>query len=228
MLRNRAEAGRLLGAALAGYANRDEVILLALPRGGVPVAFEAAALLSAPLDVFVVRKLGAPRQRELALGAIAGGGVRVLNRELIEKLKLGPERIERIDAKERRELERRELAYRRGRPPPKLAGKIVILIDDGLATGSTMLAAVEAVRAEHPVRVVVAVPVADAEMLALLRGRADQAVCLLTPHPMRAVGSWYENFEQTTDEEVRELLERARQLPGRGRQAEHARRRADG
>jgi erythromycin esterase-like protein/predicted phosphoribosyltransferase len=208
--RDRADAGRLLAQQLRQYAHRDDVVVLALPRGGVPVAYEIARALDAPLDVFVVRKLGVPGHEELAMGAIATGGMRVLNKQLIESLGIRAEWIEAIDAKERRELERRERAYRGDRPPPELAGRTVILVDDGLATGSTMLAAVWAVRQEEPGRIVVAAPVADPDVCEALRREADEVVCLLTPQPLQAVGAWYEDFSQTSDEEVHELLERAR------------------
>ncbi|MCW3065267.1 MAG: Erythromycin esterase [Solirubrobacterales bacterium] len=211
--RNRTDAGRLLAERLRGYGARNDVVVLGLPRGGVPVAFEIARALDAPLDVFLVRKLGLPGHEELALGAIATGGTRILNKELIESLDIPPEWIEAIDAKERRELERRERAYRANRPPPDLSGKTVVLVDDGLATGSTMLAAVEAVRAEEPARIVVAVPVADPEVCAALREVADEAVCLRTPESLGAVGRWYEDFSQTTDDEVRDLLAVARRPP---------------
>jgi erythromycin esterase-like protein/predicted phosphoribosyltransferase len=211
--KDRAEAGRLLADRLREYAGRDDVVVLALPRGGVPVAFEVARELDAPLDVFVVRKLGVPGREELALGAIATGGTRVLKRPLIQALGIPPDTIEAIDARERRELERRERAYRGEQPPPDVAGRTVILVDDGLATGSTMLAAVEAVRQDDPARVVVAVPVADPEVCTLLGTAADDAVCLITPQPLRAVGEWYEDFSQTTDDEVRALLARARRPP---------------
>jgi len=211
-LRDRAAAGRLLAERLRDYAGRDDLIVLALPRGGVPVAYEIARALGAPMDVFVVRKLGVPGHEELALGAIATGGTRLLNKALVESLGLPAEWLEAIDAKERRELERRERAYRGERPPPDLAGRTVILVDDGMATGSTMLAAVHAVRREGPARVVVAVPVADPDVCERLRPEADHVVCALTPKPLNAVGVWYENFSQTSDEEVRELLAKA-QLP---------------
>jgi putative phosphoribosyl transferase len=208
--RDRAEAGRVLAERLRRYAGRDDVVVLGLPRGGVPVAYEVARELGAPLDVFMVRKLGVPGHEELALGAIATGGIRVLNQELVKQLRLPPAAIEAIEARERRELERRERAYRGDRPPPDLTGRTVILVDDGLATGSTMLAAVQAVRQDNPARVVVAVPVADPDVCASLQEVADEAVCAITPQPMRAVGMWYEDFSQTTDDEVRELLARAR------------------
>jgi erythromycin esterase-like protein/predicted phosphoribosyltransferase len=208
-LRDRAAAGRLLAERLGEYAGREDVIVLALPRGGVPVAYEVARALDVPMDVFVVRKLGVPGHEELAIGAIASGGTRVLNEPLVESLGLPAEWLEAIDAKERRELERRERAYRGDRPPPDLTGRTVILVDDGLATGSTMLAAVHAVRKDAPARVVVAVPVADAAVCDSLRSEADDVVCALTPMPLQAVGVWYEDFSQTSDDEVRELLARA-------------------
>jgi erythromycin esterase-like protein/predicted phosphoribosyltransferase len=211
--RNRAEAGRLLAAQLSPYQGRDGTVVLALPRGGIPVAFEVAQALRAPLDVFVVRKLGVPGHEELALGAIATGGERVLNKALLEQISIPAEWIEAIDAKERRELERRERAYRGEWPPPDLANHTVILVDDGLATGSTMSAAVQAVRLDDPTRIVVAVPVADPDVLAALREEVDEAVCLLTPRPLDSVGTWYEDFSQTSDEEVRTLLARAGRPP---------------
>jgi erythromycin esterase-like protein/predicted phosphoribosyltransferase len=211
--RNRAEAGRLLAERLRDYAGREDVVVLGLPRGGVPVAFEIARALDAPLDVFLVRKLGVPGHEEVALGAIATGGVRVLNKQLIESLDIPPEWIEAIDAKERRELERRERVYRGDRPPPDIAGKTVILVDDGLATGSTMLAAANAIREDDPARLVVAVPVADPDVCAGLRSVADEVVCLSTPQPLQAVGVWYGDFSQTTDDEVRDLLALARRPP---------------
>ena len=210
---DRAHAGRLLAERLRAYAGRDDVVVLGLPRGGVPVAYEIARALAAPLDVFLVRKLGVPGREEYALGAIATGGVRVLNRQLIESIGLPAEWLEAIDAKERRELDRRERAYRGDRPPPDLAGETVILVDDGLATGSTMLAAARAVRADDPARVVVAVPVGDPGVCEGLRSVADEVVCLLTPRPLGAVGLWYEDFGQTADGEVRNLLEQARRPP---------------
>jgi erythromycin esterase-like protein/predicted phosphoribosyltransferase len=207
---NRTEAGRLLAELLRRYAGRDDVMVLALPRGGVPVAFEVARALDAPLDVFLVRKLGVPGHQELALGAIATGGTRVVNRQLIESLGLPSEAVEAVAARELQELQRRERAYRGDRPPPDLSGRTVILVDDGLATGSTMLAAIHAVRRDEPARVVVAVPVAAPEVCDALRAEADEAICLFTPTPFRAVGVWYEDFTQVTDEEVRDLLQRAR------------------
>jgi erythromycin esterase-like protein/predicted phosphoribosyltransferase len=208
---DRTHAGRVLAERLRGYSGRDDVIVLGLPRGGVPVAYEIAEALDAPLDVFLVRKLGAPGHEEHAIGAIATGGVRVLNKPAIEALGLPPEWIEAIDAKERRELQRRERTYRGDRPPPDVAGRTVILVDDGLATGSTMLAALHAVRADDPARVIVAVPVADATVCEALRGVADEVVCAHTPPRLQAVGLWYDDFSQTSDEEVRALLEHAPQ-----------------
>jgi erythromycin esterase-like protein/predicted phosphoribosyltransferase len=211
--RDRAHAGRLLAERLRDYAGRDDVVVLALPRGGVPVGYEIARELDAPLDVFLVRKLGVPGHEEHALGAIATGGIRVLNTQLVESLNLPAEWVEAIDAKERRELQRRERTYRGDRPPPDVAGRTVILVDDGLATGATMLAALHALRADEPARVVVAVPVADPDVCDGLRAVADDVVCVVTPRPLKAVGVWYEDFSQTSDDEVRVLLEQARRPP---------------
>jgi predicted phosphoribosyltransferase len=207
--RDRSEAGRVLARALAHHAGRDDVIVLALPRGGVPVAYEVATALGAPLDVFVVRKLGVPGYPELAMGAIASGGVLVLEERIVGALGITRDDIQRVAATELRELERREAAYRGDREPLDLTGKTVILIDDGLATGSTMRAAALAVRQRNPARIVVAVPVAAEETCDQFRDVVDEVVCVLTPRPFQAVGLWYEDFSQTTDEEVRELLRRA-------------------
>jgi len=206
--RDRAEAGRYLAEQLRAYAGRDDVIVLALPRGGVPVGFEVAKALGAPLDAFVVRKVGVPGHEELALGAIASGGLFVLDQGLMRALGISRAEIEQTIAAELRELERREIAYRDGREPPQLEGKTVILVDDGLATGSTMRAAAMAVRRAKPARIVVAVPVAAAETCDEFRDVVDEIVCGLTPKPFRAVGEWYVDFSQTTDDEVRELLAR--------------------
>jgi predicted phosphoribosyltransferase len=206
--RDRSEAGRLLGARLRASARFGQPIVLGLPRGGVPVAAEVARALRAPLDVLVVRKLGAPGREELAIGAIAKGGVRVLNGALIRELEMTPGELAAIECRERVELERRERSYRGGRPAQDLAGMNAVVVDDGLATGSTMLAAVSAIRAELPAAVLVAVPVADPEICAMLGDAADEVLCLLTPHPLGAVGLHYEDFSQIADEEVRALLAR--------------------
>jgi putative phosphoribosyl transferase len=211
LFEDRREAGRVLAGALQQYANVSSVLVLALPRGGVPVAYEVAKALHAPLDVFVVRKLGAPGQEELALGAIAAGGVRVLNREVVRALGITPEEIERISARELLELERRERQYRGERPPLEVAGRIIILVDDGLATGSTVRAAASALRAGAPAKIVVAVPVAARATCEELRREVDEVICAATPDNFFAVGQWYRHFEQTSDEEVRSLLESAAQ-----------------
>lgn len=204
--RDRAHAGRVLARALLAYAGRDDVVVLALPRGGVPVATELARALGAQLDVFVVRKLGLPGHEELAMGAVAPGGVLVLDDRLVRGLGIPHEVLQETVEKELRELERREAAYRAGRPPLDLEGKTVILVDDGLATGATMRAAALALRKVKPARVVVAVPVASAETCDEFRADVDEIVCALTPSPFHAVGLWYDDFSQTSDEEVRELL----------------------
>jgi len=209
LFEDRREAGRILANALRQYANRPDVLVLGLPRGGVPVAYEVAKGLDAPLDVFVVRKLGTPGQEELALGAIASGGVRVLNDEVVRALSILPEEIELATAREMRELERRERQYRGDRPPLDVRDRVVILIDDGLATGSTMRAAAAALRKMAPAKIVVAVPVAAHTSCEQLRLELDEVVCLSTPENFFAVGQWYRNFEQTSDEEVRTLLETA-------------------
>jgi erythromycin esterase-like protein/predicted phosphoribosyltransferase len=210
--RDRAQAGQLLGERLRERITGD-VVVLGLPRGGVPVAFEVARALDAPLDLFLVRKLGVPDREELAFGAIATGGTRVLNEQLIESLDIPHEWIEAIDAKEMRELERQERAFRGDRPPPDLTGRTVVLVDDGLATGATMLAAVQAVRQEEPARVIVAVPVAPPAVIDLLREYADDVVFLRAPETFGAISDWYDDFSQVTDDEVRDLLRRARRPP---------------
>ena len=207
--RNRRDAGQWLAADLRAFAGRTDVIVLALPRGGVPVGYEVAATLGAPLDVFVVRKLGLPGHEELAMGALASGGVRVLDEELIRVARVSPAEVSRVTAAEQAELERRERRYRGDRPFPDLRGKTAILVDDGLATGSTMRAAVTALRIEGPTRIVVAVPVAASETCEALKTLADDVICAVTPEPFHAVGLWYDDFSQTTDDEVRELLERS-------------------
>jgi putative phosphoribosyl transferase len=207
--RDRTEAGRALSRDLGRYANRADVVVLALPRGGVPVAYEVANALAAPLDVFIVRKLGLPGQEELAMGAIASGGVRVLNAEVVRSLGIPPSVIDAVAAREQRELERRERLYRDGRGAADVRGRTVILVDDGLATGSTMRAAIEALRRQGPAHIVVAVPVATPEACEEFRNDVDECVCTATPRPFYGVGAWYRDFSQTTDDEVRWTLERA-------------------
>ena len=209
LYRDRREAGRQLAAKLAAYAGRPDVLVLALPRGGVPVAYEVARGLAAPLDIFLVRKLGLPGHEESAMGAVASGGIRVLNEEVVQALRIPEEVIDEVAALELEELERRDRLYRGDRPPPDVRGRTVILIDDGLATGSTMRAAIAALRQQHPARIVVAVPVGAPETCAEFQDEADEAICALTPDPFYAVGLWYGDFTQTTDEEVRDLLEQA-------------------
>ena len=208
---DRAEAGQLLAEKLLDYAGRDDVIVLGLPRGGVPVAFEVAQRLGAPLDVFIVRKLGVPGFEELALGAIASGGVRVLNQDVARSLPNVEEALQSVTARETAELERREQSYRDGRAAPELRGRTVILVDDGLATGATMRAAVEALRRRDVARIVVAAPVGAPETCRELQDEVDEIVCAMAPEYFQAVGQYYENFSQTSDEEVRELLARAAQ-----------------
>jgi putative phosphoribosyl transferase len=204
--RDRRDAGRYVAEQLAEYAYHPNVLVLALPRGGVPVGYEVARALDAPLDVFLVRKLGVPGHEELAMGAIASGGVQVLNDEVLRTTNVPDAVIERVARREAGELERREREYRGDRPAPDVRGKTVILVDDGLATGSTMRAAAAALRQQLPARLIVAVPVAAAETCDDLRAEVDSVVCAITPEPFYAVGLWYDEFEQTSDEEVRELL----------------------
>ena len=208
---NRIEAGRLVAEKLVKYAGRDDVIVLGLPRGGVPVAFEVAHRLGAPLDVFIVRKLGVPGFEELAAGAIASGGVRVLNEDVMRSIPHADEAIDAVTAREIAELERREQIYRQGRPPPELRDRIVILVDDGLATGATMRAAVKALRQSGAAKIVVAVPVGPQDTCRELEEEADETICLSTPEFFQAVGQYYEDFSQTSDEDVRELLSQAAQ-----------------
>ncbi len=207
---DRADAGRALAMALEEYRGRTDVIVLGLPRGGVPVAAEVARELGAPLDVFVVRKLGVPGHEEFAMGAIASGGVRVMNRSAVEMLSIPDALIERVAEREQRELERRERQYRGGRPAPRVAGQVVILVDDGLATGSSMRAAVAALRNLEPARIVVAVPVGSAETCRTLETEADEVVCAMAPDDFQAVGRWYDDFGQTSDAEVEAALRSAR------------------
>src|SRR3989441_4356916 len=206
---DRADAGRALAGRLKPLAGKRDVVVLGLPRGGVPVAQEIARRLGAPLDVFVVRKLGVPGHEELAMGALASGGVQVLNHDLIDQLGIPPSAVEAATLREQNELERRERAYRGTRPAPDLRGKTVVLVDDGLATGTTMRAAVEAVRAQHPARIIVAVPVAARASCEELAEVADEVLCGRTPEPFRAVGLWYDDFEQTSDAEVGAILAQA-------------------
>jgi len=217
MFRDRVEAGDVLAGQLGHHAGRDDVLVLGLPRGGVPVAARVARALVAPLDVFVVRKLGVPGHEELAMGAIASGGVQVVNEQVVDRLGLSEAVLRQAAQAEGRELARREQRYREGRGPPDLAGRVVILVDDGLATGSTMRAAVAAARRLGPTRVVVAVPTAPASTCQRLREEADEVVCATTPRPFRAVGYSYRSFPQTSDEEVRSLL-RAAWAPDPGSQ----------
>ena len=221
--RDRTEAGRVLAAKLEKYAGRPDVLVLALPRGGVPVGFEVAAALDAPLDVFLVRKLGVPGHQELAMGAIATGGVRVLNDEVVQGLGIPADAIYQVATREQEELERRERAYRGDRPPPDVRGRIAILVDDGLATGSTMRAAVAALRQQQPARIIVAVPTAAPQTCEEFRHEVDEIVCATTPEPFWAVGLWYQDFSETTDDQVRDLLARAAQaqeLHRRGAEAQ--------
>jgi putative phosphoribosyl transferase len=212
---NRREAGAELARKLEHFAHRNDVVVLALPRGGVPVAYEVARALGAPLDVFLVRKLGLPGHRELAMGAIASGGVRVLNDDVVRWYRVPGAIIDEAAREEQAELERRERVYREGRPALDLDGRIVLLIDDGLATGSTMKAAVQAVRARGPSRIVVAVPVAAPDTCRDFRRIADEIVCARVPEHFSAVGQWYHDFSQTTDEEVRQLLHERLETVGR-------------
>jgi predicted phosphoribosyltransferase len=206
---DRADAGRRLASVLADYAGRDDVRVLGLPRGGVPVAFEVARALQAPLDVYLVRKLGVPGHEELAMGAIASGGTRVVDERVVGELDIDEGAIAAVAANEQRELERRERLYREGRPPPAVERRVAMLVDDGLATGSTMRAAAAALRQRSPARLIAAVPVAPPETVRRLEPEVDEVVCLATPEPFYAVGLWYERFGQTSDEEIVELLSRA-------------------
>jgi len=209
VFRDRKHAGRILAQRLGGYADRPDVTVLALPRGGVPVGYEVAEALHAPFDVFIVRKLGVPGHEEYAMGAIASGGIRVMNQNVLRLMDIDDAAVEEVTRTEQRELERRERLYREGLPPLEVRGRTIILVDDGLATGSTMLAAIKALNEKQPERIVVAVPTAAADTCDRVRSKADDVVCVSTPEPFRAVGLWYEDFSQTTDEEVRELLARS-------------------
>jgi putative phosphoribosyl transferase len=217
IFRDRAEAGRLLAAKLRDYANRNDVVVLALPRGGVPVAFEVARALNAPLDVFVVRKLGVPGHEELAMGAIASGGARVLNQDVLRALGISRGVVDLVAEREQRELLRREREYRDGRAPVDIRNRTVILVDDGLATGSSMRAAAMALKQKDPAKIIAAVPVGAPETCAEFESEVDKVVCATTPEPFRAVGEWYRDFSQTSDEEVRALLSEAARLTAAGR-----------
>lgn len=210
LFRNRSEAGRALAERVRTAVPESHPLILALPRGGVPVAFEVARALHAELDVFLVRKLGMPGEEELALGAIASGGVRVLNKELIGYMRVPDDVLEEVTSREQHELERREQMYRKGRAPASVAGRTVVLIDDGLATGASMLAASRALRPQGAARIVVAVPVASRQTCDDFRREVDEIICLATPHPFGAVGIWYEDFAQISDQQVRILLEEER------------------
>ena len=212
LFRDRRDAGRKLAQKLTAYAGRTDVIVLALPRGGVPVAYEVALALHAPLDIFIVRKLGLPGHEELAVGAIASGGTRVLNEDIIGYLNISEAVIDAIAQRELQELERRERAYRGDRPPLDVGGRTIILIDDGLATGASMRAAVAGLRTQNPAHIVVAVPTAAPETCEALEPEVDQMICATTPEPFYGVSRWYEDFSQTTDEEVKMLLEEATHL----------------
>ena len=211
--KDRRDAGRKLAQKLSAYARGQDTLILALPRGGVPVAYEVALTLNVPMDIFIVRKLGLPGREELAIGAIASGGIRVLNSDVIRMLSIPEEVINFVARRELQELQRRERLYRGNRPSPEVRDRTVVIIDDGLATGASMRAAVAGVRAQYPTRLVVAVPAAAAETCDAFRSEVEEVVCAITPEPFYGVSRWYEDFSQVTDEEVRTLLEEAnRQL----------------
>jgi putative phosphoribosyl transferase len=213
IFRDRRDAGRKLAQELIHYSGRSDVTIFALPRGGVPVAYEVALAINAPMDIFIVRKLGLPGREELAIGAIASGGIRVLNNDIVRILNVPEEVINFVVQRERQELKRRERMYRGDRPMPNVHDRTVILIDDGLATGATMRAAVTGLRAQNPARIVVAVPTAAREVCEAFQFEVDEMICAMTPEPFQGVGKWYEEFPQMNDEEVRNLLEKAnRQL----------------
>jgi putative phosphoribosyl transferase len=212
IFRDRTDAGRRLAAKLGAYAHRPDVLVLGLPRGGAPVAYEVALALAASLDIIVVRKLGVPYERELAMGAIASGGVRVLNTDVIASLNISSDVVAAVTAEEQRELERRERAYRGDRPAPVIQGRTVILVDDGIATGATIRAAVMALRQQQPARIIIAAPVAAAVTCAELRPLVDDLICLVTPDELYGIGYWYDHFQQLSDDELRAYLERAWQM----------------
>ena len=209
IFRDRTEAGQVLASKLTKYLNQVNTVILALPRGGVPVAYEIGKELGLPVDIFVVRKLGVPGHEELAMGAIASGGVRHINRNVVDQLRIDSETIDVASRREQKEIERREQLYRGQRPPVDVRNKTVILVDDGLATGSTMRAAIAALRQHRPARIVVAVPAAAPQTCSEIADEVDEIICAATPEPFYAVGQWYQEFSQTTDEEVRDLLARA-------------------
>jgi predicted phosphoribosyltransferase len=209
IFRSRHEAGRRLAELLSAYRDQPDVLVLALPRGGVPVAYEIARALNAPLDIFLVRKLGVPGHEELAMGALASGDIRVVNTDIVNRLGISEAMLDIVAAHEKRELDRRQLAYRGSRRDPVLTGRTVILVDDGLATGSTMRAAAEAIKEQNPATVIVAVPVAAEQTCAELGQEVDEIICAATPDPFYGVGLWYEDFAQTSDDEVRALLTRS-------------------
>jgi putative phosphoribosyl transferase len=217
LFRNRSHAGRLLAGRLSQYANDPDLLVLALPRGGVVVGFPVADALNAPLDVVIVRKLGVPGHPELAMGAIASGGVRILSKQLINHLGISMQAVEAVTAREQRELARREALYRGAAPAPQIRGRTVLLVDDGIATGATMRAAAELVRQQEPERLVIAVPVAPPSTCAELAVQADEIVCLAQPESFFAIGEFYEDFQQVSDEEVRDLLQRAQERISRRR-----------
>lgn len=212
---NRTEAGELLADALSGYTGRSDILILALPRGGVPVAYEVAKALSAPMDLWLVRKLGVPGQEELALGALAGKNIRVLNYDIVDLLNIDETVIDTIVAREQAELERRNRLYRQGKPPPAIEGKTIIIIDDGLATGATMRVAISSLRQAGAARIIAAVPVGAASTCDKIEEEADELICLHTPEPFYGVGQWYNDFSQTSDDEVLALLNNAATNPGK-------------
>jgi predicted phosphoribosyltransferase len=215
LFKDRVDAGKKLAKELSKYANRSDVLILALPRGGVPVAFEVAKELNVRMDVFIVRKLGVPGNEELAMGAISSDNIRVLNEDVVRSFQIPERIINMVSENELKELERRERAYRGDRPKPEISGSTVILIDDGLATGATMRAAAAAIKTKNPAKIVVAVPTGARDTCELFGREVDEVICVATPEPFYGVGAWYGNFSQTTDEEVCELLDKARALPAR-------------
>ncbi len=206
---DRAEAGKLLAAKLANYANRSGALVLALPRGGVPVGFEIAQTLNLPLDICLVRKLGVPGQEELAMGAIAPDGIMVLNNDVLRSMKISRQALLEVASREKQELDRRMQAYRGDRPIPQIRDRLIILVDDGIATSSTLRAAITALQKQHPQGIVVAAPVAPATVCEALKNLVQDVVCLATPEPLYSIGMWYKDFSQTTDEEVCQLLKQA-------------------